>query len=368
MAAEHILADAPVNAPALEFRGVHHAYGDVVAVDGLSLIVDRGETVCLLGPSGCGKTTALRLAAGLETPQRGEVWLAGAVVAGAGVYKPPEERRVGLVFQDYALFPHLSIADNIAFGLTAMSATERRVRIREVLEEVGMADYADAYPHMLSGGQQQRIALARALAPRPDVVLLDEPFSGLDARLRDTVRDRTLHALKRSGTSALMVTHDAEEAMYLADRIGVMRDGRLVQVGTPEALYCAPVDRFVAAFFGDVNTVPGLVRDGRVDTPLGVFEAPGMQDGAPVEVVIRPEAFGLRPAARESIGPGYAKVLASRMLGRTSLVHLCTCTTTGEELHLHARIAGPYLPGEGSIMALELDRSRAFVFPAVTAK
>lgn len=352
--------------PAVELRGVTHRYGSLVAVNDLSFSVGPGEVVCLLGPSGCGKTTALRIAAGLETPASGTVHIAGRLVSGEGVQVPPESRRVGLVFQDYALFPHLSVIDNVAFGL--QHTKSRKARAIEVLDLVGMRDYADAFPHTLSGGQQQRVALARALAPEPALVMMDEPFSGLDARLRDQVRDNTLHALKRSNTAALMVTHDAEEAMYLSDRIVVMRNGVLVQEGSPVDLYQSPVDPFVAAFFGDVNTVPGVVANNAVDTPIGQFPAGNVADGVPVEIVVRPEALTLSPAADQSIGPGYAKVLASRMLGRTSLVHLCTCRTTGEELHLHARVPGPFLPGEEDIMAIEVDRSQAFVFPVPTGK
>ncbi|MEQ9488673.1 MAG: ABC transporter ATP-binding protein [Alphaproteobacteria bacterium] len=352
--------------PAVELTGVTHRYGSLVAVRDLSFTVGPGEVVCLLGPSGCGKTTALRIAAGLETPSSGTVHVAGRLVSGDGVQVPPESRHVGLVFQDYALFPHLSVVDNVAFGLPKGGG--RKERAMDVLDLVGMTDYADAFPHMLSGGQQQRVALARALAPEPALVMMDEPFSGLDARLRDQVRDNTLHALKNSNTASLMVTHDAEEAMYLSDRIIVMRDGELVQEGSPADLYNRPVDPFVAAFFGDVNTVPGVVDGDTVDTAIGQFPAGGAADGQPVEVVVRPEALKLAPSAAHSMGPGYAKVLASRMLGRTSLVHLCTCKTTGEELHLHARVPGSFLPGEEEIMAIEVDRSQAFVFPVSTAK
>ncbi|MEQ8449955.1 MAG: ABC transporter ATP-binding protein [Nitratireductor sp.] len=352
----------------LELRGVQHRYDDVVAVERLDLAVQAGEVVCLLGPSGCGKTTALRVAAGLEPVADGEVLLDGRVVSAPGRHTPPERRNVGLVFQDYALFPHLSIAENIAFGLEALSGGGRAQRIDEVLKRVGLAGYKDSYPHELSGGQQQRIALARALAPDPAIVLMDEPFSGLDARLRDRVRDKTLHVLKQSGAACLMVTHDAEEAMYMADRIAVMREGRLIQIGTPEELYCNPADAFVAAFFGEVNHIYSAVANGAVETPIGNLRADGFREGEAVDVVVRPEAIQLHPAERTSYGPGYAKVLAARMLGRTSLVHLCTCKTTGEDLHLHARVPGRYLPKEDSIQSVVLDRSQAFVFPAEGAK
>lgn len=355
--------------PKLELRGIRHAYDETVAIERLDLTVGAGEVVCLLGPSGCGKTTALRVAAGLEPLVDGEVLLDGRVVSFPGGHVPPEKRNVGLVFQDYALFPHLTIAENVVFGLERLPETERAGRVEAVLKRVGMTPYRAAYPHELSGGQQQRIALARALAPDPAIVLMDEPFSGLDARLRDRVRDRTLHVLKQSGAACLMVTHDAEEAMYMADRIAVMRDGRLIQLGTPDELYGNPADAFVAAFFGEVNHIYSAVTHGAVETPVGDIRADGFRDGEAVDVVVRPEAIRLRPAGEQATyGPGFAKVLASRMLGRTSLVHLCTCKTTGEELHLHARVPGRYLPGEDSVQAIDLDRSQAFVFPAEGAK
>lgn len=349
--------------PVLELTGVSHRYGDVPSVNGLDLAVRPGEVVCLLGPSGCGKTTALRIAAGLEPVMEGSVRVDGAIVSKPGSTVPPEDRNLGLVFQDYALFPHLTIAENVAFGLSGGSKGEARVA--EVLERVGMSDYAKAYPHELSGGQQQRVALARALAPEPHGILMDEPFSGLDARLRESVRDRTLHLLKSAGAAVLMVTHDAEEAMHMADRIVVMRDGHVEQEGPPDALYLNPVNGFVAGFFGDINRIPVKISDGGAATPLGPFPAGDLPNGTDAEVVIRPEA--LRLGEVDENAPGRVKVLASRMLGRTSLIHLCTCVASDQEVHLHARVPGRYLPPEGAIQSVELDSSQVFVFPVEDA-
>ena len=346
---------------ALELRNVRHVFGETVAIDEFSIDVAAGEVVCLLGPSGCGKTTALRLAAGLDALQRGDVFIGETRVAGDGVMVPPERRGVGLVFQDYALFPHLTVSQNVAFGLGDMSAAERSIRAVTVLEQVGMEWANSRYPHTLSGGQQQRVALARAMAPEPPVILLDEPFSGLDARLRDKVRDEFLHILKEAGTAALLVTHDAEEAMFMADRIGVMRDGRLVQFDKPDGLYMSPRDTFVAEFFGEVNKLYGTAAGGSVSTPIGQFPAPALSDGEEAEIVIRPEAIGI--GAESSDAALCGKVLASRMLGRSSLIHLCFCRQTKEEFHLHSRVPGRFLPDEAETVSIVVDPNRAFVFP-----
>ena len=347
---------------ALTLEHICHAFDEVVAVDDLSLSVGEGKLVCLLGPSGCGKTTALRVAAGLERLQKGRVLMAGRTVADSSTDVPPEGRNVGLVFQDYSLFPHLTVFDNVAFGLRGVASEARRQRVTEVLEQVGMGRRAEDYPHTLSGGQQQRIALARALAPKPRVMLLDEPFSGLDASLRHQIRDDTLHVLKQSGTATLMVTHDPEEAMFMADTVALMRDGRLVQSGAPGELYFTPQDAFVASFFGEVNRLKGQILKGHVPTPLGEICAPDLPEGAEVEILIRPEALRLGPGKTDN-GHGAARVLAARVLGRSSLIHLSLSAASGPDLHLHARVPGRFLPAEDQLMEINLDPTQTFVFP-----
>ena len=345
----------------IELRGVCHHYGAFESVKDVSLSVGAGEVVCLLGPSGCGKTTALRLAAGLETLSAGTVHIDGQVVSDARSMVPPEQRNLGLVFQDYALFPHMTVGQNVGFGLKSPDDG----RVARVLNQVGLRALEGSYPHELSGGQQQRVALARALAPEPHGILMDEPFSGLDARLRESVRDRTLHILKNAGAAILMVTHDAEEAMHMADRIVVMRDGRIEQEGPPDQIYFAPANAFVASFFGDVNRFTVPVSGGQAETAIGSFDALGLPDGAAADVVVRPEA--LRLNGLSGSGPRVT-VQAARMLGRTSLIHLETCATpTQGAVHIHARVPGRFLPEDGSQHSIELDRSQVFVFPAEDA-
>jgi iron(III) transport system ATP-binding protein len=266
------------------------------AVDGLSLEVTQGEILALLGPSGCGKTTTLRLIAGFEAPDAGTVSIRGEVVAGGGRDVPPEERGVGIVFQDYALFPHLTVADNVRFGLHRLDRGARDKRAGEILELVGLAGFAARYPHELSGGQQQRVAVARALAPAPALMLLDEPFSNLDADLRTQMRDEVEAILRNTGTTAIFVTHDQEEAFILADRVGVLNAGRIEQLATPEEIYHHPASQFVAEFVGAADFLPGLVTTEGIVTELGVFgNVDELSPGERVEVMIRPDDIGFVP-------------------------------------------------------------------------
>jgi iron(III) transport system ATP-binding protein len=352
----------------LEMLNVSHRYSDGTrAVNDVSLALHSGEVVCLLGPSGCGKTTLLRLVAGLEKLQTGEIRIEGQLKAQGGKHQtPPENRNVGLAFQDSALFPHLSVLDNVTFGLRHLPAIKRRERGLELLNKLGMNGYATTFPHLLSGGQQQRVALARALAPSPGVMLLDEPFSSLDSRLRDQIRDDTLHVLKSVDAATLLVTHDPEEAMFMADRIFLMRNGKLEQAGTPTELYTRPKTPFVATFFGTVNELEGTVQQGFVDTPAGRVDAPGLEDGTAVTVYIRPEALSVTPIGHsgDTDNHRHSHVLMSRLLGPVSLIHLCAHgKANGPEAHLHARIPGLFLPEPGQPVRIELDPARAFVFP-----
>jgi iron(III) transport system ATP-binding protein len=273
-------------------HGVSKRFGSVQAIDKARLCVERGELVALLGPSGCGKTTLLRLIAGFEQPDEGEVRLEEERVAGEGTWVPPEKRRVGMVFQDYALFPHQTVAENVGFGVPR---SERGRRVADALDRVGLADHGHRYPHELSGGQQQRVALARALAPAPTLVLLDEPWSNIDPLLRSSMRDDLAEILRSIGVTVVLVTHDREEAFSIADRIAVMRAGTVVQEGSPEDLYVTPADRWVAEFVGAGNFVPGRIDGDLVETLLGQFPVSTRNGATEVDVLIRPELLELEP-------------------------------------------------------------------------
>ncbi len=277
----------------LELREVSRYFPGVAAVDRLSLVVDAGRIGCLLGPSGSGKTTVLRTIAGFERPDAGEVLAGGEILSGHGIWVPPERRRIGMVFQDFALFPHLSAVANVGFGLRDADRGSRRGRAIELLALVGLAAEVDRFPHELSGGQQQRVALARALAPRPRLVLLDEPFSNLDADVRMELAQYVRTALVAEGTTALLVTHDQREAFAIADEIGVLHAGRLEQWDAPWKLYHSPATRFVADFVGEGTFIPGTVLGpGRVSTELGVIEGQLTTEQPPgthVDLLLRPD-------------------------------------------------------------------------------
>ncbi|WP_405926303.1 ABC transporter ATP-binding protein [Streptomyces sp. NBC_00035] len=321
-------------AATVEFRGLRREFGSTVALDGLDLTVQPGELLALLGPSGCGKTTALRMLAGFEHPDSGEV-----LVDGEDVTRVPAHRRdAGMVFQSYSLFPHLSALDNVAFGLRMrkVRTAERRARAAELLDLVGLADKGESFPHQLSGGQQQRIALARALALRPRVLLLDEPLSALDAKVRLSLRDEIRRLQQELGITTLFVTHDQEEALSMADRVAVMRAGQLEQCAAPAELYGRPATAFVAEFVGTMSRLPGRLDGGAVHV-LGQRlpvdgEAPAVAEGDVVDVLVRPEAVRVR-----ADDTGDARVVATAFLGAATrvTVRLADATEVKADLPTH---------------------------------
>jgi iron(III) transport system ATP-binding protein len=349
-------------AAVLRFKDVSRRIDDHMQLSHLNLTLQEGEILCLLGPSGCGKSSTLRLAAGFEQPDDGEIYLGGSLVAAARYSLPPEKREMGMVFQDYALFPHLDVLGNIAFGLRHLPSSERLRRSHLLLERLRIDHLAGQYPHTLSGGEMQRTALARALAPIPRIVLLDEPFSELDPQLRSDIRDDTLHILKEVGTAAIMVTHDAEEAMFMADRIAVMKNGQIIQTDTPHKLYNEPKDAFAASFFGEINVFHTTAQQGQAMTPFGPVRAQACNDNDPIAVVLRAEAIGFAQVGSVGQNFGRATVVASRLLGRASLIHVSYMDGQQQLHHLHARINGLFLPAPGMELELRVDLPKSMVF------
>jgi iron(III) transport system ATP-binding protein len=344
----------------LSYDHITHRYGGIVAVRDFSLVIEPGEIICLLGRSGCGKTTLLRLAAGVEQPSEGRVLINDRDVSGDAAFVPPERRGVGLMFQDFALFPHLTNLANVMFGLKSLPRAEAESEARRALARVGLEKYADAYPHMLSGGEQQRVALARAVAPRPSVLLMDEPFSGLDRRLRDEVREDTLNVLRDSRVTSVVVTHDPEEALRMGDRIALMSGGRLIQVDTPQAIYTRPKDLFVARFFCDLNEIPGIVRNGYAETAVGRFVAPGLAEGSAAIVAIRPQAMRLKNGGDGARG----HIRRRKFLGHVDVVEVAV---EGLDVPLMGRVLRDAIPQINDDLRVEFDPAEVLVFAATGA-
>lgn len=320
-------------AATLEFDDVEVQLGGKPILDRFSLTLRPGEIVCLLGESGSGKSTALRVAAGIQRVHGGFVRVNGETVSSATINVPPDRRGIGLMFQDFALFPHLTVLQNAQFGLRRLGRAAALAQARAALRRVGLGDREDDYPHMLSGGQQQRLALARSVAPRPGVLLLDEPFSSLDARLRETVREETLAVLRETNVTSLIVTHDPEEAMVLGDRVALLRRGRIAQIGTAAEIYREPIDLSAARFFSPLSEIRTVTASGQAQTPLGPVATPSIPDGKTVTVAIRP-AGG---AVIATHGPG----TPGRVIGKRDAIGIDICEVKVEGLDLPLGVRQP---------------------------
>lgn len=342
----------------LELKNVSRSFGANVALNDVSLTIASGEIICLVGQSGCGKSTLLRMIAGVDFVDAGRILLNGQEVSGPSRFVEPEDRKIGFVFQDYALFPHLTVEQNILFGLKRRAKQEAAARTADVIAHIGIAHLKGRYPHMLSGGEQQRVALARALAPQPDILLMDEPFSNLDRGLREKVRDETLSLLKRLGTTVIMVTHDPEEALSAGDRVVLMKAGRIVQAGSGYDLHDRPVSSYAAEFFCAFNRISGVYRNGHIETAIGRFaKMLDVGEGTSMTLYIRPQGISVSP------GPGdLCGILKSRIfLGE---VEQLAITVDGLEHPLHVRTMHRLPPGTETV-GLSILPDSWLAFPVV---
>lgn len=344
-------------AAAIEFDDVGVDLGGRRVLSGFTLSLRPGEIICLLGESGSGKSTALRVAAGIQPVAAGNVRINGEVVSAPGRTVSPDRRGIGLMFQDFALFPHLTVLQNVLFGLRHLDRKSALGQARAALLRVGLSERGDEYPHVLSGGQQQRLALARSVAPRPGVLLLDEPFSSLDARLRESVRGETLAVLRETRVTSIVVTHDPEEAMVIGDRIALMRHGRIVQVGKAAEIYRRPVDLSAARFFSPLTEIESAVRGGMADTPLGPIAATGLPDGAKVTVAFRPA--GGATLARSGAGVGGRVVAKREAIG----IDILEVKVSGLDQPLAVRQAANDDIAVGRDVFVTLNEEHVLVFP-----
>lgn len=350
-------------ATSLSFENVSHDFEGVPVLSDISVRAEPGEILCLLGPSGSGKTTLLRIAAGIEMQSSGIVRIDDRIVSGGSTHIAPERRGIGLVFQDYALFPHLTILENVRFGLRGVDRTTADQEAMRMLARVGLQGHAAMYPQQLSGGEQQRVALARALAPRPGILLLDEPFSGLDARLRDSVRDEAVSLLHDMRATAVIVTHDPEEALRVGDHIALLKDGRLVQHGTGRDLYLRPADLFAARFFSELNQFHCRAENGRIHTPFGDLGAGAWKDGDLVDVCVRLSDVLVEPAGEgvQSAGKGVdARISQRRFVGTAEILELFL---QGYEEPVRARIRAGILPDSIRYVRVRVNDDAALLFP-----
>ena len=352
--------------PRLEVKNLSRSFGNLTVVDKISFQIFSGQVTCLLGPSGCGKSTTLRMIAGVEKPSSGQIFVDEELTSSAYFQVPPEARSIGLMFQDFALFPHLNVQQNVYFGL-AGSKEFKEKRSLDLLERVGLAHLAFNYPHSLSGGEQQRIALIRALAPQPKIMLMDEPFSGLDDRLRDEVRDETFNLLRSEDAAVLMVTHDPQEAMKVADEIALMRDGKILQRGAPYNIYNAPVDLKALQFFSDANSIQATLKGSLADTPFGQFFAPGLADGTEIDIVFRPQHIridfdrkgqGPLPTASQGVA-ARGIVKRARFVGNESLIEF----EMDFGSTIKVTVPNVFLPNIGHPLWLTVPRDKCYIFP-----
>ena len=346
---------------AVEIKELSHSIGNQTILNNINLDLQKDKIACILGPSGCGKTTLLKLIAGLEKVQSGEIFLNNNIVSSTKQHLKTEKRKIGFLFQDYALFPHLNVKENLNFAIK--NHYNLNNDIEEIIEIIKLPNSLHKYPHELSGGEQQRVALARSIISQPDLLLLDEPFSSLDLNLKEEIRDDTLHLLQKSNVTVLIVTHDPFEAMFISNKIYIMKKGGIIiQSGTPQDLYNKPIDSYVAGFFGETNKFTGIVKNAEVQTPIGKIQAPKDLESKKVEVHVRPQGVKL---IQESTPVNGIKgtVMASRLMGEYSFVHLSVLNENNDIVHVHSHMPASFYPDQSSAVGIEIEKEQTFIFP-----
>jgi len=344
----------------VNIKDLSYSISDKKILNEINLELEKDKIASILGPSGCGKTTLLKLIAGLSQVQDGEIFLNNELVSSNNFHLKTEKREIGFLFQDYALFPHQTVKENLQFAIKNKSTSHT---IEEILDVIKLSDALDKYPHELSGGEQQRVALARSIIARPNLLLLDEPFSSLDLNLREEVRDETLHLLQKSNISVLVVTHDPFEAMFISNKIYIMsKEGSIVQSGSPKDLYNLPNSSYVTNFFGETNKFSGIVKNKTVKTPVGEFAVNEKLESENVNIYIRPEAVKLNQE-QTPVNGIKGTVMASKLMGSYSFVHLSVLSKDNKIVHVHSHMPPNFLPNQSSAVGIEIDREQTFIFP-----
>ena len=346
---------------AVRINNLSYSMNEKKILNNINLQLEKEKIACILGPSGCGKTTLLKLIAGLSKVQEGEIFLNENLVSSSNIHLKTEKRKIGFLFQDYALFPHQTVKQNLQFAIKDKSTSHR---VEEIMDVIKLSDSLEKYPHELSGGEQQRVALARSIIAKPDLLLLDEPFSSLDLNLKEEVRDDTLHLLQKSNISVLLVTHDPFEAMFISNQINIMnKNGEIVQSGSPTDLYNLPNSSYVANFFGETNKFQGVVKDTIVETPVGEFKVENSLESKNVDIFIRPEAVKLSKE-QTPVNGIKGTVMASKLMGTYSLIHLSVLSKNNEVVHVHSHMPPNFLPNQSSAVGIEIDKEQTFIFPS----
>ena len=347
---------------AVKINNLSHSINNQKVLQNINLELEKDKIACILGPSGCGKTTLLKLIAGLEKVTTGDIIINDEIVSSNTMHLKTEKRKIGFLFQDYALFPHLTVKENLNFAIS--NGKEEKHDIEEIIEIIKLPNSLHKYPHELSGGEQQRVALARSIIAQPDLLLLDEPFSSLDLSLKEEVRDDTLHLLQKSNISVLIVTHDPFEAMFISNKIYIMqKSGKIVQAGSPRQLYNEPINSYVAGFFGETNKFKGMVKNAEVQTPIGKIKTHNNLESKEVVIHVRPQGIKLTQE-KTPVNGIKGTVMASKLMGSFSFVHLSVLDHNNEIVHVHSHMPASFIPGQSTAVGIEIDDEQIYVFPA----